>query len=107
MTPIVSLPISIQVWGWCKYDLLAEMDGFKKQNVYNNSDRNIGELKFEDVIKPGSNLKLKLTTLPGVTNINLEFRLYAAGEEASNLNPVINMESFSLGPLLATLKTYT
>ena len=109
MTPVASLPISMQVWVWCKYDLVAEMDGFEKKNVYNNSDRdrNIGELKFEDTTKTGINLKLKLTTLPGVTYINLEFSLDDAGEEDAKLTSGVNSESFSLGQLLATLKTYT
>ncbi len=69
--------------------------------------RKIGELKFEEAIKTGNELKLNLKNNPYSTYINLEFSLDAAGEEATGLIRGINSESFSLGQLLATLKTYT
>lgn len=106
MTPVASLPISIEVWVWSKSHLEANMNDSKK-DVYSDMDRKIGELKFEGAIKTGNVLKLNLKNNPYSTYINLEFSLDAIGEEGTGLIRGINSASFSLGSLLATLKTYT
>ena len=106
-TTIPSLPIRIEVYLWSKAHLEAQMNYSKKKDVFYDIDRKIGELEFVDAIKTGNTLQLNLKTLPFVTHINLEFTLLTAEEGAIALTPEMNLESFSLGPLLATLKTYT
>ena len=106
MTPVASLPISVEVWVWSKSHLEANMNDSKK-DVYYDMDRKIGELKFEEAIKTGNVLKLNLKNNIYSTYINLEFSLDAAGEEDAKLTSGANSASFSLGSLLATLKTYT
>ena len=82
------------------------MNDSPKTDVFYDKDRKIGELEFEDAIKTGNTLQLNLKNHPFVTLINLEFTLITA-EGVIALTPEMNLESFSLGPLLATLKTYT
>jgi hypothetical protein len=100
MTTIPRVPVKIEVWVWSKYDLQARMDEGKIKNIFYNPDRKVGELEFE-----GSNddtgashiLYLNLSTIPGVTAINLQFRR----EHTRDVG-----DAMVLGLLLDTLKTY-
>ena len=91
-TTIPSLPIHIEVYLWSKKHLEAKFNDLPKKDVFDDNNRKIGELKFEDAIKTGNTLQLNLKTLPLVTLVNLEFTLIYAGG--------------AIAPLLATLKTY-
>ena len=106
-TNIPSLPIRIEVYLWSKAHLEAQINNSPKTDVFYDKDRKIGELQFADAIKTTNTLQLNLKNSPFVTHINLEFTLLTAEEGAIALTPEMNLESFSLGPLLATLKTYT
>lgn len=106
-TPIPSLPIRIEVYLWSDKHLEAKFNDLPKKDVFHDIYRKIAVLEFVDAIKTGNTLQLNLKTLDFVTHINLEFTLLTAEEGAIALTPEMKLESFTLGPLLATLKTYT
>ena len=106
-TPIPSLPIRIEVYLWSNKHLEAKLNDSPKTDVFYDKDRKIAVLELVDAIKTGNTLQLNLKTLDFVTHINLEFTLLTAEEGAIALTPEMKLESFTLGPLLATLKTYT
>jgi hypothetical protein len=76
------------------------MDEGKIKNIFYNPDRKIGELDFErsnDDTGASHILYLNLSTIPGVTAINLQFRR----EHTRDVG-----DAMVLGLLLDTLKTY-
>ena len=100
VTTIPRVPVKIEVWVWSKYDLQARMDEGKIKNIYYDMDRKIGELDFErsnDDTVSSHILHLNLSTIAGVTAINLQFRREHTGDVG---DPMV------LGSLLDTLKTY-
>lgn len=105
-TPVAFLPVHIVVYLWSTAHLEAQLNDSKKKDVFYNIDREIGKLEIVDANKTGNILKLNLKTFELFTHINLEFTLIDAGG-AIALTPEMNLASFSVGPLLATLKTYT
>jgi hypothetical protein len=100
VTTIPRVPVKIEVWVWSKHDLQAKMDNGDKKNIYYDMDRKIGELDFErsnDDTGASHILYLNLSTIQGVTAINLQFRRENTGDVG---------DAMVLGSLLDTLKTY-